>query len=191
MKLDSRIIEGKRPLTCFDTEQAKQFLGKECYFSDHLCTFNELLDAYSYVTADMLVSKEKHLYVGELLTVGDSDGSCYEAGINGEAEWFQFCLPCEWVEEPKKKYRPFSIEDWKFKHSVGKTILYRYKGTYCDDHREAEVMYLGYVKPLDGITDEAGKGELVLGNESLGLQNLFNNYEIWADGEWKPFGVEE
>lgn len=195
MELDSRIIEGKRPLTCFDTEQAKEFLGKECYFSDHLCTFNELLDAYSYVTADVLVSKEKHLYVGELLTVSDSDGSCYEAGINGEAEWFQFCLPCEWVEEKKEakepKYRPFSIEDWKFKHSIGETILYRYKGTYCGDHREAEVMYLGYVKPLDRVTDEAGKGYLVLGNDCHDLQNLFDNYEIWIDGEWKPFGVEE
>ena len=190
MELDSRIIDGKRPLTCFDTEQAKEFIGKECYFSDHLCTFNELLDAYSYVTADILVSKEKYLYVGELLTVGDSDGSCYEAGINGEAEWFQFCLPCEWVKESEKKYRPFSIEEWKFKHSVGNTILYRYKGTYCGDHCEAELMYLGYIKPLDGITDEAGKGQIVLGNNAHGLQILFDDYEIWADGEWKPFGVE-
>ena len=36
MKLDSRIIEGKRPLTCFDTEEAKQFLGKWGYFNNNL-----------------------------------------------------------------------------------------------------------------------------------------------------------
>ena len=93
-------------------------------------------------------------------------------------------------EKPEKKYRPFSIEEWNFKHSVGNTILYRYKGTYCGDHCEAELMYLGYIKPLDGITDEAGKGQIVLGNNAHGLQILFDDYEIWADGEWQPFGIE-
>ena len=29
MKLDPRIIEGMKPLTCFDAEFAKQFIGKE------------------------------------------------------------------------------------------------------------------------------------------------------------------
>lgn len=171
MNLDSRIIKGKRPLTCFDLEEARKYVGKLCYISSSYDCFRDL----SLIQEQVLTDVEDceipfHFY------------------IDNQRE---FCLPCEWVKEPEKKYRPFSIEDWKFKHSVGKTILYRYKGTYCDDHREAEVMYLGYVKPLDGITDEAGKGELVLGNESLGLQNLFNNYEIWADGEWQPFGVIE
>lgn len=34
MELDARIVEGKKPLTCLDAEQAKLFIGKECYFSD-------------------------------------------------------------------------------------------------------------------------------------------------------------
>ena len=42
MELDKRIKEGKRPLTCFDTEQAKRFIGKECYFTNAYCTFEEL-----------------------------------------------------------------------------------------------------------------------------------------------------
>ena len=29
MKLDPRIIKGKKPLTCFDSEYAKQFIGKK------------------------------------------------------------------------------------------------------------------------------------------------------------------
>ena len=32
MKLDARILPGKRPLGCFDTEAAKEFIGKEGYF---------------------------------------------------------------------------------------------------------------------------------------------------------------
>ena len=32
MKLDKRIIEGKKPLSCIDTDEAKQFIGKQGYF---------------------------------------------------------------------------------------------------------------------------------------------------------------
>ena len=171
IELDKRIISGKKPLTAFDEIDSK-FIGKDCYFSDYAGDYGDLSNCQK----------------GCLLSIDGKIG--FNATKNNSYATFNYCLPCEWVEEPEKKYRPFSIEDWKFKHSVGDTILYRYKGTYCDDHREAEVMYLGYVKPLDGVTDEAGKGELVLGNESLDLQNLFNNYEIWVDGSWKPFGIE-
>ena len=173
MNLDQRIIKGKRVLTPFDIEEAEQFNGLSGYFSNVTDDFKHLENAARGV---LILGFGEHPY----RFVNDEE----------ESNGCLYFLPAEWVKESEKKYRPFSIEDWKFKHSVGDTILYRYKGTYCDDHREAEVMYLGYVKPLDGVTDEAGKGELVLGNESLGLQNLFNNYEIWVDGGWKPFGIE-
>ena len=173
MELDKRIMSGKKPLTAFDVMESK-FIGTDCYFSDKPSDFADL----------------SKCQVGKLMSL-DAVSGMFGASKNNSYAVFYFCLPCEWVKEPEKKYRPFSIEDWKFKHSIGETIIYRYKGTYCDDYREVEVMYLGYVKPLDGVTDEAGKGELVLGNESLGLQNLFNNYEIWVDGGWKPFGVLE
>ena len=32
MNLDPRIK--KKPFSCFDIEEAKKFIGKECYFSD-------------------------------------------------------------------------------------------------------------------------------------------------------------
>lgn len=170
MELDNRILPGKRPLTCYDIEDAEKYIGKPCYICSSYDCFHDL---------DLL---------RPTILRGVEDCEIpfhYDYDKQGE-----FCLPDEWVKK-EPKYRPFSIEEWKFKHSVGNTILYRYKGTYCGDHREVEVMYLGYAKPLDGITDEPGKGELVLGNECHGLQNLCDNYEIWIDGSWKPFGIEE
>lgn len=116
----------------------------------------------------------------------------YELGFNRAFELFTSNCKSNVdtdISKTEKKWRPYTLNEFVKTHNFGKTIIYRYNGTYCDDHREAEVMYLGYVKPLDGVTDVAGKGELVLGNESLGLQNLFNNYEMWVDGEWQPFGV--
>ena len=116
---------------------------------------------------------------------------CFLCKQAGDETYYSYFLPEDRLlpKEPEKKYRPFSIEEWKFKHSFGDTILYRRKGTYCGWHREAETMYLGYVKQLNGITDEAGKGELILGDGCYDIQNLFDNYEIWIDGGWQPFGI--
>lgn len=177
MKLDERILPGKRPLTCFDTEEARKFEGKEGYFSDYPRAFADGKGSIEqYATKGILKLDEYHEncpYIDETTCLN-----------------YPYFLPAEWVKEPERKYRPFSIEDWKCKHSIGETILYRYKGTYCGDHSEAELAYLGYIKPLDGITDEAGKGQIVLGNNAHGLQNLFDNYEMCVDGDWIPFGFE-
>lgn len=106
IELDERILDGKKPLTCFDTEQAKEFIGKECYFSNHLDKFYTLDEAINYINAEMIVSNDKRIFKGELFKVDDSElcsEARFEAGIRGEAEWFQFCLPCEWVKESEKK----------------------------------------------------------------------------------------
>ena len=42
MELDKRIVPGKRPLSCFDTEQAWRFMGKQCYFSNDARDFMNL-----------------------------------------------------------------------------------------------------------------------------------------------------
>jgi len=176
MKLDPRIIEGKRPLDCLDVDIAKIYIGQKGYFAICLCAFQDLK------------SIDYHLTYATLKEVNSQKTMAFADDFDGDE--FSYFLPEEWVKEPEKKYRPFSIEDWKLKHSIGETVLYRYKGTYCGDHSEAELAYLGYIKPLDGITDEAGKGQIVLGNNAHGLQNLFDDYEIWVDGGWKPFGIE-
>lgn len=42
MELDKRIREGKKPLNAFDAEEAKQFIGKEGYFTDCLVAFTNI-----------------------------------------------------------------------------------------------------------------------------------------------------
>lgn len=182
IELDKRILDGKRPLTCFEANQAKFFLGEKCYLTNDISIFANL---------NKFIEEEKSsnvTYDGVIDTLENIGTELSMPFETARLRW-KFCIPCEWVQ-PEKKYRPFSIEDWKFKHSFGDTILYRYKGTYCGGHREVETMYLGYVKQLNGITDEAGKGELILGDGCHELQNLFDNYEMWVDGGWKPFGIE-
>ena len=42
MKLDPRIKQGYRPFTMFDTDAAKEFIGKQGFFHDDLDVFHDL-----------------------------------------------------------------------------------------------------------------------------------------------------
>ena len=92
MELDSRIIEGKKPLDCFDTKIAKQFIGKKGYFSDYLDTYTHLFNTEENV----LQSLDEHHN---------------ETYITSDCKWELF-LPAEWVKEPEKKYRAFTNEEF-------------------------------------------------------------------------------
>ena len=172
MELDKRIKEGKRPLTCFDTEQAKEFLGKECYFSNAYCTFEDL----------HRIPKSELQYISNDKDASDPyKTACY---------FYPFCLPCEWVksEEPEKKYRPYTLAEWVNSHEIGEVIHCR------NEHKqEFHVMYTGYVidNGEEDIQDIRTTGRIMLINMGYLLQELFERYEICINGIWQPFGVIE
>lgn len=168
MKLDSRIIEGKKPLDCFDAENKelmKPFLNKEGYFSNNLENFCLLDGCFKRLLSN--VSKD----------VKD----CFKTSINGGdgGDW-KFFLPVEWVKEPEKKYRAFTLAEWIEKHEIGEVIHYRSKS----DGIEANIMYMG-------TYHHKNKGTIVLGVASFTLDCLFEDCEIEINGEWQPFGVVE
>ena len=180
MELDKRIKEGKRPLTCFDTEQAKEFLGKECYFSNckvhykNLSTFEKFVSLTDYC-------------IGTLTAIMDLGDRVFD--VDQQCKEFRYCLPCEWVkpEEPKKEYRAFTLAEWVDQHEIGEVIHFR------NEHkREFCVMYTGYVIDNgEDIQDVRTTGRIMLINMGYLLQELFERYEICVNGEWKPFGVIE
>ena len=180
MKLDSRILEGKKPLTCFDTEQAKEFLGKECYFSNCKVHYKNLSAFEKYVTLT-------DYCIGTLTAVMDLGDRVFD--VDQQCKEFRYCLPCEWVkpEEPEKKYRPLSFKEFRRLFDVGDGVCFRRKG---QDTAEFS-MYLGYEIDSDGNRDEIpGEGKVNLGGNRYTLAELFEYYEMQLDGEWQPFGVE-
>ena len=161
MELDKRIIKGKRPLTCFDTEQAKEFLGKECYFSNAYCTFEDL----------HRIPKSELQYISNDKDASDPyKTACY---------FYPFCLPCEWVEEEKKepKYRPYTIDTFLKKFKLGDSIILRRKGS--DTYEE--LLFTGY------SGENVHLGACVFGFNSL---FNFYEFGIHYD-EFVPFGVLE
>lgn len=76
MELDKRIKPNKMPLTCFHIDDAKQFIGKNCYFSRVMEAFEDL----NYCTKAPLVQ------VNDCTTPFNNT--------------FCFILPCDWVDDP-------------------------------------------------------------------------------------------
>ena len=179
MELDKRIIKGKKPLSYFDAERGKEFIGKECYFSDMACKYEDLDTIEN--------TDDRTLYIKDFLKVVDTDCQdrmfkSRELGVN-----YRYCLPCEWVEEEKKepKYRPYTIKDFekaflndefddfiifRDKHDHGNVYTMRYNGNYT-----------------------RGKYEYIcLGAKNYSFESLFENYEVANyDGDFVPFGVLE
>ena len=168
MELDERIIEGKKPLDCFDAENKelmKPFLNKEGYFSNNLENFCLLDGCFKRLLSN--VSKD----------VKD----CFKTSINdGDGGNWKYFLPVEWVKEPEKKYRSFTLAEWIEQHEIGDVIHYRSKS----EGIEAHIMYMG-------TYHHKNKGTIVLGVASYTLDCLFEEFEIEIDGEWQPFGVIE
>lgn len=176
MKLDSRILEGKRPLTCIDVEQAREFVGKECIFSDKYENFNNL-DKYLFVNSDY----------SAILSIDDNPNCGDYVFRNAKnAAHYGLILPLEWIRKPEKKYRLFSLAEWIEQHEIGEIIHYRSKSEEIVFHH----MYVGYAHGIDKDIQEIGVGTLTLGVASYSLDYLFDDYEIEVNGEWKPFGIE-
>ena len=121
MKLDSRILKGKKPLDCFDEDISKQFIGKKGYVTDFLQDFCNL-------------NKVK---VSELKTVLHTELCCYLCGSVGK----KYFLPLEWVKEPEKKYREYKDLDEFFDVTgleIGDLIKLKFPG-----NNVAELLIVG------------------------------------------------
>lgn len=165
MELDKRIMSGKKPLDCFDIDKAEQFIGKKGYVTDFLQDFCNL-------------NKVK---TSELKTVSHTELFCYFCGSTGK----KYFLPVEWVKEPEKKYRPFTLAEWIDKHGIGDVVHYRSKSEGIALHH----MYVGYAYGIGKDINEIGVGTLTLGVASYSFDYLFEDYELFYNGRWLPFGV--
>ena len=173
MELDKRIKEGKKPLDCFDAEDEeliKSFLNKEGYVSNNLENFCLLDGCFKRLLSN--VSKK----------VKD----CFKTSINGGdgGDWKYF-LPEEWVKEPEKKYRAFTLAEWIEHHEIGEVIHYRNKS----EGIEFRLIYMGYAHGIGKNIKDVGVGAVTLGLASYTLDYLFDECEIEIGGKWQPFGV--
>lgn len=172
MKLDPRINNGKKPLTCFDTEEAKQFRGEQGYFSDSVTDFTNLDNISKAI----------------LCMVNDNDWNYPFIAPSpvGRARYF---LPEKWTFNLSAGWRPYLIDEWLQEHNFGDVIEFRRK----DKQMEFTMMFAGYSQ--SDCVGDYGTMRIVLGDIAYEFDYLFENYELLdktSDGKfvWRPFGIE-
>lgn len=82
MNLDERVKPGYRPLTCFDTVEARKYIGKPCFFTSEIGRFNVL---------------EKYCDYGILEEVLDPSLEPFQMASEDD-ETYQFIIPAEWCK---------------------------------------------------------------------------------------------
>lgn len=166
MELDKRIKEGKRPLTCFDIDEAGKYVGQKCYISNEYDFFRDL---------DFTQPK--------ILNGVEDCEAPFHYDSDSQAE---FCLPAEWVKEPEKKYRPFIGIEFaeKFGLWIGHIIRIRDRPENAGQEYEYKIMFVGY-------RWYKGMFEVFINGCWIDLLTLFDLYEYEENGEWHKFGVEE
>lgn len=176
MKLDPRINNGKKPLNAFDTEEAKQFIGKEGYVADCLAIFTNIKCNKSMLTA-----------------INETAQSCFE---DDDGVKWDFFLPAEWVreKEPEPVWKTYDLDTLREdKILLGHVITFRRK-TDDNSARIITAIYNGKSENSDDLNDS----EILLGGEWFGFQRLFEDYEIFDSAygdskicKWRPFGYQE
>lgn len=164
MELDKRIIKGKRPLTCFDIDEAEKYVGKMCYISNNYDFFR-----------DLDFTQQKILNGVEDCEVPFH----YDTGNQAE-----FCLPCEWAKQ-EPKYRPYTIKDFEkafLNDEFDDFIIFR------DKNNPEDVYTMRY----NGNFRKGEFEYICLGAKNFSFESLFENYEVANyDGDFVPFGVLE
>ena len=162
MKLDERIIDRKYIFDCFNPNMASMHIGKKCYMTNNF-------DMYSDLESTILDTLYK------------IDDNGYFHRDNGQ--WFTFCIPAEFVKPEDSKYKPFDPVIFEQHYGVGSVIKYRRK----------DEKYLTYKAIVTSTTSDDISNEfyVIMRGYAYTLNDLFKEYEICENGEWKPFGIEE
>ena len=90
MKLDNRIIEGKKPLDCFDAEEAEKFVGQMGYAADDISKFADL----------------DSTELGKLKRAPSENGKGgypYTVVTEYTCDQFAFFLPAAWVQSTEEQ----------------------------------------------------------------------------------------
>lgn len=177
--LDKKIKPGKRPLTCLDVDQAREFEGKKCFMASGLSYFNDLS---RFEFEDI---KPFNASVGKLLVIDDLTDHVF---YNADTKLAYRCvLPCEWVEQKNEiTFEPYTLETFENEFNIGDVVMFRGKSNTDRAGSNYKCVYSGY--RIFNETCSINNAIVILGLWGFQLSELFDLYEIYRDGNWEPFG---
>lgn len=167
-----KIFDRKDVYSWSNAEDAKQYIGKACYFADSLRYLKTIINEdEKYILKDVF-DNEKDMVQGVFC---DVDG-----------DFWGLCLPAEKIIdiEEEKKYRPFTLEEFNKIIPMGTVFKYRYKSRNGSDNRYVKSIY--YHANLDC---ENGYQAIFFEDCCFNLGYCFEVMELFLNGKWQPFGV--
>lgn len=172
IKLDKRIKSIEDIQTIIYNNHG--FIGCKGFFFDNFVQTKDLTECHYGTLVD--------------IDVNDGDDHCFKArdeNGNERIGYYRFFIPEESLKPVEKKYRPYTLAEWIDQHEIGEVI--KFKNSH---NQEFNVMYTGFIVDHGkDIQDIRTKGQIMFVSTPYTLQELFERYEIYVDGEWKKFGV--
>ena len=144
----------------------KDSVGKVGYLAKSIKNFKNL-NKCKYGTVDMYREDDECFCHEMRFTNGVTDNT-----------WYSYFIPEDKLESIEKKYRPYTLTEFVNTYSLGDEVIMRSKNKPTVTH----ALFVEY---------EEGRDDVRLGQYWYTFMILFNNYEIYTDEGWKPFGVEE
>lgn len=173
MILDKRFLKGKKPLTCLDAEEAMQFTGKVCIFSDSYVNYKNILE---------YMKNPQYVGILELDNSEETEDYIFRNAHDG----YKYCLalPLEWVHDPEPKYRPYKDVEEFFNDvgcTLGDVIHFRKKDTTEEEYHTLLTGFKGNARVNIGLGDGG----------YYSLSDLFSLFELYTSNSWRPFGIKE
>lgn len=168
MELDKRIKTITDILTVVNSD-LKGIIGKTGYFGNSIMDFKRL-DTCEYGELTGIIRNTDRCFEYE---------NCAESGRQG----YCYFIPEYYLNpvEPEKKYRPYTVMEFVKYYPLGSHLHFRLKDGTIEMHRL-----------VDGYNDcKNGSGTLFMCGVLFSMSELYDDYEIFKDGEWQPFGVIE
>lgn len=168
-----KTFDKKDVLSALTLEEAEQYKGKEGYFANNI---KDLQSEVNNNRIDTLCEIKEEAQWGLVFQ--------YHYGLVGH-DCSSLFLPTDKVKEVEVKYRPFSLEEFLDRFSIGTKISFRRR----DMTRSTYGLFEGY----QTANDQTEKSHiLIICSLWYSLNELFNNYEYLDEhGNWQPFGVLE
>ena len=137
-----------------------KYIEKTGYFSDSLCRFQDLKCCHWSILKNISNSEEAGDFIFE------STGGNY-----------RYFIPESLLKPEEKKYRPYTLPEFVNEYSLGDEIVLRRK------EGNRDIRHILFTEYIEGDTDVCFNGIW------YALDALFNEYELYTDEGWKPFGV--
>lgn len=178
MELDKRIkdINTIQTILHYDVD----CIGCKGYFFDAFVQTKDL-------------SKCRYGELIDITTHDDRNDLCFKVEYEeGLVSFYRFFIP-ESDLTIKKKYRPYSLNEFLNEHEIGDKITYRLKlDKQPENFIRRKDMICGY-QIETGKADVPGEGLINLGGMCVSLLAMFNIYEtpnnyLYPE-VWQPFGV--